>query len=326
MNKYISIVVPVYNVEDYLQQCLDSLLIQDISNDLYEIILVDDGSTDSSKKICDQYGINYKNIKCFHKENGGLSDARNYGLNVAVGKYILFVDSDDFIHKNILGKLIRQCREQGEPEIMFLQARKVFQKGDIKKYDDKMRLDKLQLSHREAIHYLAQRKKFPASACLKMVSRKFLMEKNIYFKKGQLSEDYEWSLFVILKASKYGCFNEDYYFYRQGREESITNSVSEAHILDLFSIILKMEKIALEKEYYVFSDDILKFAAYIYRCLLWNITPYYIKYIEELEGMKYLLNKKNSKDIIIIRTVSKFAGIGNTIKLLKIVQRIRNKR
>lgn len=99
MDKYISFIVPVYNVEDYLEQCIESLLHQNIPESQYEIILVDDGSVDLSGKICEQYSMGYENIKCFHKENGGLSDARNYGLERAEGKYILFVDSDDYIRK-----------------------------------------------------------------------------------------------------------------------------------------------------------------------------------------------------------------------------------
>lgn len=325
MNKYISFIVPVYNVEAYLQQCLDSLLDQDISSELYEIILVDDGSTDSSGRICDQYSANYENINCFHKINGGLSDARNYGMKIAIGKYILFLDSDDYIRKDILGTIIKQCKEQGEPDIFFLQAQKVFPNGELKNCDKEMDMNALNANRETVIRYLANRDMYPASACFKMVERKLLIDNGIRFKKGQLSEDYEWSLMVFLKASTYGCCNENYYFYRQGRKDSITNSVSERHILDLFKIIEKMESIAQEKEYIDLSDDILKFAAYIYRCLLWNISPYYKKYLNELEHMKYLLDKKESKDIRIIRNVSRIVGLENTARLLSIYKKFRLK-
>ena len=93
----ISIIVPVYNVENYLKECIDSILRQEFRD--YEIILVDDGSKDDSGKICDEYGKKYSFISVIHKKNGGLSDARNFGLKIAKGEYILFIDSDDYIAK-----------------------------------------------------------------------------------------------------------------------------------------------------------------------------------------------------------------------------------
>ena len=94
----ISIIVPVYNVEEYLKECIDSIINQTYKR--IEIILVDDGSTDKSGKICDDYAKIDKRIKVVHKENGGLSDARNVGISVSSGKYIAFVDSDDWVEKN----------------------------------------------------------------------------------------------------------------------------------------------------------------------------------------------------------------------------------
>lgn len=97
-----SIIIPVYNVEKYLNECVDSVLNQ--KNVDYEIILVDDGSTDNSGQICDEYLKKHSNVSVIHKVNGGLSDARNAGLESAEGDYILFVDSDDKIEENSLSK------------------------------------------------------------------------------------------------------------------------------------------------------------------------------------------------------------------------------
>ena len=102
-NQLISIIVPVYNVEEYLKQCLDSILEQTFSN--YEVILVNDGSTDSSGLICQEYAEKDVRIRYFEKENGGISDARNYGIEQVKGEYLTFVDSDDFLdasHLNVL--------------------------------------------------------------------------------------------------------------------------------------------------------------------------------------------------------------------------------
>lgn len=91
----ISVILPVYNVENYLQYAMDSLKKQTYKN--FEIILVNDGSTDNSGKLCDKYSEKYSNVKVFHKENGGLSDARNFGVKKAKGEFITFLDPDDYL-------------------------------------------------------------------------------------------------------------------------------------------------------------------------------------------------------------------------------------
>lgn len=109
MNELITIVVPVYNVEDYIDKCVDSIVNQTYKN--LEIILVDDGSTDSSGKKCDEWTEKDSRIKVIHKENGGLSDARNKGIDIATGKWIGFIDSDDYIDNTMFEKLYNACVE-----------------------------------------------------------------------------------------------------------------------------------------------------------------------------------------------------------------------
>ena len=100
----VSIIIPVYNVKEYLKECVESCITQSYDN--IEIVLVDDGSTDGSGKICDEFSSKYERIKCIHKKNGGLSDARNYGIENSSGDYVMFVDSDDLISNNIVEELL----------------------------------------------------------------------------------------------------------------------------------------------------------------------------------------------------------------------------
>lgn len=111
MNELITVIVPVYNVEAYLERCVDSILRQDYKD--MEIILVDDGSPDSSGKICDRYAEKDSRIKVIHKQNGGLGPARNSALDIAQGEYVFFIDSDDYITEGIIGKLYRSCKKEG---------------------------------------------------------------------------------------------------------------------------------------------------------------------------------------------------------------------
>ena len=110
MEDLISVIVPIYNVEKYINRCIDSIIEQTYTN--LEIILVDDGSTDNSGSICDEYAKKDNRIKVIHKENGGVSSARNVGLDTAIGQYITFVDSDDYIEKKYCEILLKTLKKQ----------------------------------------------------------------------------------------------------------------------------------------------------------------------------------------------------------------------
>ena len=118
MDEKISIISPVYNVEDYLKDCVESILNQTYKN--IELILIDDGSTDNSGKICDEYASKDNRVKIVHKKNGGLSSARNAGLDIATGDYIFFVDSDDFLYKNSVIEKIIKATNGGTKDLILL--------------------------------------------------------------------------------------------------------------------------------------------------------------------------------------------------------------
>ena len=107
--KILSIILPVYQVEEYIEKCIISIEEQDISHDLYELIVVNDGTKDNSIKLVENLQKKYSNINIVHKENGGLSSARNFGLKYATGKYIWFIDSDDYIDPYTLKKLVTEA-------------------------------------------------------------------------------------------------------------------------------------------------------------------------------------------------------------------------
>lgn len=106
----ISIIIPAYNVEKYLDKCMESILNQRFND--FEILLIDDGAKDSTPQICDKYASLDPRVKVYHKENGGLSDARNYGLDRMSGKYVTFIDSDDYVDLNYLGYMYDLLKEK----------------------------------------------------------------------------------------------------------------------------------------------------------------------------------------------------------------------
>lgn len=193
-----SIVVPVYNVELYIEKCIESLLAQDF--EAYEILLINDGSTDASLQICEKYANGNGKIKLFDKENGGLSDARNYGLHEACGMYVLFVDSDDYIENDIIRVMYNEIYQHDFPDVVLYNyfliehACKTARKSYATVPGELMKADALILSELKC-------RNLPVAACFGAYKRELLVENDLYFVKGILHEDERWSPQVLLKAN-----------------------------------------------------------------------------------------------------------------------------
>ena len=226
----LSIIVPVYNVEDYLERCIKSLL-KEQEDMQYEIILVDDGSKDSGGNICDKYSENYDYIKTFHKENGGLSDARNYGLKYATGKYIVFVDSDDYLKQNSLNELYYFLESADEDIICFDVEKVENEKVTLLKY---LPTDKI-LTGQEFLRLQYKNKSMQIAVWHNVYKRSLLIENNLYFKKGIYHEDEEWTPRVFLKAETVAHRETSFYKYMI-RENSIMKQRDfSKHLRDISS-------------------------------------------------------------------------------------------
>jgi glycosyltransferase involved in cell wall biosynthesis len=206
----ISVIIPVYNVEDYLHKCLDSIISQTYEN--LEIIVVNDGSTDNSAQICEEYAKKDSRIKLLHKENGGLSSARNAGLDIADGEYIGFVDSDDFIEKNMYERMLNALKEYSANLVIC----SYFSDREIK-----YPCEKSMLADVDFVFKLYLKDYIQAYACNKLYSREIFRE--IRYTDGILFEDMDVFLRIIQKAGKTVLLNDKLYHYVQ-RENSITNS------------------------------------------------------------------------------------------------------
>lgn len=173
----ISVVVPVYNVEDYLKKCVESLLNQTMPQTDYNVILVDDGSTDSSGKICDEFQKSHPSvITAMHKKNGGLSDARNYGMKQAKGKYILFIDSDDYVEPQMFERMYALSQNGNK---------KIVECNFIWEFEDKSKND-IRLSYKSLKDYLVEGR---VVAWNKLYLREWLNEIHVEFPFGKLYED-----------------------------------------------------------------------------------------------------------------------------------------
>ena len=225
MGLKLSVIVPVYNVEQYLPKCLDSLLDQDLSRDEYEIILVDDGSPDRSGEICDAFASHYSHIKVIHRENGGISAARNSGIEVAQGKYVQFVDSDDYLEPNVLKTLVDKM-ERDQLDVLRFNYQNVNDRYEV---FEPNKVSKPFVDYRDEVcdglTFLTERLGFACYACQFMIRRELL--KDCRFKEGVFFEDTEWTPRLLLQADRVSSTDLMVYNYLM-RIGSISRSKDEA--------------------------------------------------------------------------------------------------
>ncbi len=229
-NDLISIIIPVYKVEKYLEKCIESVLKQTYTN--LQIILVDDGSPDNCGKICDEYAKKDSRIEVIHKINGGLSDARNVGINRANGRYIGFVDSDDYIKEDMYEKLINLIKEY-DADISICNLYDVI---DGKEYVRNKDNGIHEYSRIDILKEILLDKNIQSYAWNKLYKKELFDE--IKYPIGKKYEDIGTTFYLFEKCNKIVVTSEPEYYYLK-RADSLVNNVTESTILDYTEIIIQ---------------------------------------------------------------------------------------
>jgi glycosyltransferase involved in cell wall biosynthesis len=220
----VSIIIPVYNVEQYLEECLDSILNQTYKN--YEIIAINDGSTDNSAKILEKYKQKYEEIIVYHQENAGISVARNKGLKLAKGKYIYFLDSDDYIVSETIENLVKKMEKYNLDLIRFAAEPFMdeikYEKFDKSLYDYSKFFDSGRIYEKNEF-LKANIKGFSPIVYLYIVKKELLINNNIYFKPGIIHEDELFSTLVYLHTNR-AMYDGNFYHKRRYRADSVMTS------------------------------------------------------------------------------------------------------
>lgn len=249
-NIKLSVIIPVYNVENYVEECILSVLNQSV-NDM-EVIVVDNGSADDSmKKI---KGINDKRVKVYSIEQCGVGAARNYGLRVSNGKYVAFMDSDDFlINKNAYHDMINRLEKSNEVFIT-AKAKYYYEDGTFKSMEKNNNniFKNKQLTSKEYLLESIKSNRIYVVVWLSIYNRSFLIDNNLFFKEGILHEDELFTNKLLLKLDNILLFDEEIYGYRQ-RKGSIMNQMNEKRINDIYYVCLE-----LNKEFKSIKDDELR--------------------------------------------------------------------
>jgi len=222
----VSVVIPVYNVEKYLRECVDSVLGQTYSE--LEVILVDDGSPDNCGAICDEYAEQDGRITVIHKKNGGLSDARNAGLKQVSGKYVYFLDSDDYLKKDAIEILV-DTAEKENADVIFFSAETVYEDYEYKSIkDDFARKQSYPAgSGSSVVISMLENKEYIPCVQLQFYREALLSDNGISFRKGMLHEDELFTILTALKSGRTAVINDLLYVRRQ-RAGSIMSGVYTA--------------------------------------------------------------------------------------------------
>ena len=322
MKPLLTVVIPVYNVEKYLKRCVESVLVQEWNN--YDILLVDDGSIDSSPQICDDYVKAYDFISVIHKENGGLSEARNTGISNAEGEYVYFLDSDDWIEPNTFSDLA-EVIESDQYDIISFNQEFVKSEHDIIKSDSK-RIKRL--TGKEALIDMFSYGFITVFATDKIYRKALFTKNTIQFPVGKYYEDLGTNYKLFLSAKKVYATNQKYYHYLIDNPDAITKSWNEQKFSDMFEFYkdifysdfvgsqLNQEEIQILQLYYV--NGLTHILASLYKSKLDK------KYIDITNKVKQELVKNSISLSQMKDQPNKLKYILFRLKLLKLAFSIQN--
>jgi len=222
--KKLSVIIPVYNTENYLSKCLDSILAQDIPSREYEIIIIDDGSTDKSYNIIKSYSAQNQNIRVFNQNNVGVGSARNLGIREADGKYLMFVDSDDFILMNCLNLLVDQM-EINNLDLLRYNYEAIYEDHKIiPKTKNSLHTILYNQDIVDGSTFISDYLGWACYLWLYIYNTSFIKKNNLLFNSSIYFEDIEWLIHVLMVAKRVLSYNKKIYFYLQ-RPGSITKSI-----------------------------------------------------------------------------------------------------
>lgn len=324
MNYFVSIIIPVYNIEKYIKECVTSVLVQSYKN--FEILLVDDGSKDKSSIICDELANLDNRVKVIHKKNGGLSSARNAGIKASKGNYIAFIDGDDYWDDKYFLEGVVKCLDESKADFISFGLKKYYENENFIQ-DSKYIFDRNLIDvndKKKTLDYLISNNLYISSAWSKIVKRDIIISNNLFFREGILSEDIDWSARLLIYADKIDVIDRSAYIYRY-RQNSISKSLGRKNIEDLISNI---EKSIL----YIPKNNELKYEymSYIaFQYLTLMIVPNYVhedlptETIYKIKELKYLLKYDLNKKVHKFRLIEKYLGFNILNFMVKVYSKIR---
>ncbi|MBQ4479764.1 MAG: glycosyltransferase family 2 protein [Victivallales bacterium] len=231
-----SIIIPVYNVEKYLVECVTSIFSQHYDN--LEILLIDDGSTDGSGKLCDELARKHEKVRVIHKKNGGSADARNKGIEESTGEYLLFLDSDDYWEKEQFLFRFDEIIKEKKPDLIRFGVRQIDSQTNQVLASNYTKVWASYNSLANPYPRVVVNGHLTISACLHAVRRNYIIQNELFFKAGMFCEDIEWGIRVFASSPSIYFYPVNIYNYRYRREGSHTAN-TDARTLNDYCLILE---------------------------------------------------------------------------------------
>ncbi|GMO69563.1 MAG: glycosyltransferase [Treponemataceae bacterium] len=325
---FFSIIVPVYNTEKYLKQCLDSVLSQTFTD--FECILIDDGSPDACPPICDDYAARDNRFVVIHQENAGLSAARNAGIRKASGEYIVLLDSDDLYCTNDSLHYLYAVIQETKVPVIFNSNGSDIVDGKLVTFDEYP--DNVNVCKAEVFYDLSLFGHFPGWKFV--IQRLFLLEHNLFFMQGIFNEDLHWVPRVVCTADVIVINHYPYYCYRKLRQGSITGAKSIKK--SFYNLIIIDDLLSLAKQTKLNKQASYKSKIYKDRCKgLWmtifceiqvykkNSQNQYIKVCKHLKKISYILLHRATINSIFLFILITIVGVGHAMNIRNFIHQMR---
>lgn len=316
-----SIIVPVYNTEKYLPQCVDSVLGQTFSD--FELLLIDDESPDGSGALCDAYAGKDPRVRVIHQKNGGPSVARNHGMDISRGEYILFLDSDDlWSSPHVLENIYREFTDS-HADVVLLKHKKF--ETDLNACpectDTSCTKDIADYSYGKQLSFCVASQLFDSCPWNKAFRRELTLQHDLHFIEGIIAEDIDWAARLALAASKLAILREPVYLYRKGRPDARTMSLTLQNLIDTKGSLERcIAYMVPEKRDRDFLDAYYSYVAYRY--VIWMAESAVVKdpgkraLIHQMKQHKWLLCYHLNRKVKLAYRVSLVAGWRMAAKLL----------
>ncbi len=329
---FFSLIIPVYNVEKYLDHCIKSVIMHNPEEYGMEVILVDDGSTDDTGNICDHYADVYDYIRVIHKDNGGASSARNEGINCAEGEYILFLDSDDWWNPDVnLGEVVSYVKQHEQTEMFLFTSYDYIENEGYFERNEQNILRGMKITDiKNYYQTLLNNGNLEVSPCTKIFKRTFLVNNRLFFREGLVSEDNEWMLRILRKMNFVDIIDQPLFICRLNREGSVTNSIKVKHIEDLLKIIRSSQKYYERYPQHELKNLELCYASYLWFSAL-GLSTLLSKDEQKLLRKKFsgtsgVCKYSNSPKTRICYFIYRLTGLSLTAGILGIYIRFKGKR
>ena len=314
-----SIIIPVYKTEKELSRCVESVLMQNFSD--FEIILIDDGSPDQSGTICDDFVSSDERIHCVHQKNKGVSAARNEGIKLANGEYILFLDSDDkWNDSTALSQINNILKKNPRTELLCFGYTSYDTNGNVLKIRIPYK-PKENPGRDEIIRHLVYHYQYYNAAYVKAIKRNFLIENNLFFEEGIFSEDIGWSGRLLMCAKQIDVFSSAFYSYIIRKTESITSSIEKKNLVDILNqiddAVKSIENLKEDNEKALYYE----YWAYQYSMILGDVPRIknkddYEMLVSRCRKNTFLLKYNHQKKVRIVSWLDKIIGLRGTMLLL----------